>query len=252
MTDFLDLSAPVLAACAAAMLAGGLVKGVVGIGLPLLAMPVMVNFIPVHKAIALLILSSFTTSVWQSAHGGLFAPSVKRCWLLLLGIAIGVAISVKALATFDIKVLYLMLGVIVTAFATILHRRLVFTVAPRAERWVAPLTGIAAGLVGGLSMLFGPVYAMYLSGLKLDKESFVAAISIANVWATIVLAVAMTQYDLLGGADLAASLLALIPSSLGVLLGTRLRRHINEDLFRSMLAVVLFLIGLNLIRRAVT
>lgn len=48
-----------------------------------------------------------------------------------------------------------------------------------------------------------------------------------------------------------ASLLAIIPSSLGVLLGTRLRRHINEDAFRKALAVVLFLIGLNLIRRAV-
>jgi len=43
---------------------------------------------------------------------------------------------------------------------------------------------------------------------------------------------------------------ALIPSSLGVLLGQWLRRYINEDVFRKTLAVVLFLIGLNLIRRA--
>ncbi|MDP2240418.1 MAG: sulfite exporter TauE/SafE family protein [Burkholderiales bacterium] len=250
MTEFLDLGTPVLAACAAAMIAGGVVKGVVGIGLPLVALPVMVNFIPVHKAIALLILSSFATSVWQSYHGGQFTPSVKRFWPLLIGIAIGVAISVKALATFDIRLLYLILGVIVVTFASVLHRKLVFTVAPRAERWAAPLTGIAAGLVGGLSMLFGPVYAMYLAGLKLGKESFVAAISLSNVWATVVLAVAMAQFDLLSGADLAASLLALIPSSAGVLLGTWLRRHINEDAFLKMLAVVLFLIGLNLIRRA--
>lgn len=251
MTEFLDLGAPVLAACAAAMIAGGVVKGVVGIGLPLVALPVMVNFIPVHKAIALLILSSFATSVWQSYHGGQFAPSVKRFWPLLAGIVIGVAFSVKALATFDTRLLYLILGAIVVTFASILHRKLVFAVAPRAERWAAPLTGIAAGLVGGLSMLFGPVYAMYLAGLKLGKESFVAAISLSNVWATVVLAIAMAQFDLLGGADLAASLLALIPSSLGVLLGTWLRRHINEETFLKMLAVVLFLIGLNLIRRAV-
>lgn len=251
MTEFLDLGVPVLAACAAAMLAGGLVKGVVGIGLPLVALPVMVNFIPVPKAIALLILSSFATSVWQSFDGRQFTPSVKRFWPLLIGIAIGVAISAKALATFDIKLLYLILGVIVTIFAALLQRRLVIAVAPQAEKWAAPLTGIVAGLVGGLSMLFGPVYAMYLSGLKLGKEMFVGAISLTNVWATVVLAVAMAQYDVLGGADLMASLLALIPSSLGVLLGTRLRRHINEDAFRKALAVVLLLIGLNLVRRAV-
>lgn len=252
MTEFLDLGAPVLAACVAAIIAGGVVKGVVGIGLPLVALPVMVNFIPVHKAIALLILSSFATSVWQSYHGGQFTPSVKRFWPMLIGIAVGVALSVKALATFDVKLLYLILGTIVVVFASVLHRKLVFAVAPQAERWAAPLTGIAAGLVGGLSMLFGPVYAMYLAGLKLGKEMFVAAISLANVWATVVLAIAMAQFDLLGGADLAASLIALVPASVGVLLGTWLRRHINEDTFLKMLAVVLFLIGLNLIRRAVS
>jgi hypothetical protein len=232
------------------MLAGGLVKGVVGIGLPLVALPIMANFIPIPKAIALLILSSFATSVWQSADGGLFTPSVKRFWPLLIGIAVGVAISVKALATFDVKLLYLILGAIVTIFASLLHRQLVFPVTPRAERWAAPLTGVVAGLIGGLSMLFGPIYAVYLSGLKLGKESFVAAISLFNVWATIVLAAAMAKYSLFGGADLVASLLALIPSSVGVLLGTKLRHRINEDVFRKALAVVLFLIGLNLVRRA--
>jgi hypothetical protein len=252
VTEFLDLGTPVLAACAAAMLAGGLVKGVVGIGLPLVALPIMANFIPIPKAIALLILSSFATSVWQSADGGLFTPSVKRFWPLLIGIAVGVAISVKALATFDVKLLYLILGAIVTIFASLLHRQLVFPVTPRAERWAAPLTGVVAGLIGGLSMLFGPIYAVYLSGLKLGKESFVAAISLFNVWATIVLAAAMAKYSLFGGADLVASLLALIPSSVGVLLGTKLRHRINEDVFRKALAVVLFLIGLNLVRRALT
>ena len=252
MTEFLDLGAPVLAACTVAIIAGGLVKGVVGIGLPLVAIPIMANFIPIPKAIALLILSSFATSVWQSADGGLFKPSVKRLWPMLIGIAIGVAISVKALATFDVKLLYLILGVIVTTFASLLHRSLVLPVTPRAERWAAPLAGIVAGLIGGLSMLFGPIYAMYLSGLKLGKELFVAGISLFNVWATVVLAIAMAQNDLLGGADLMASLLALIPSSLGVLLGTKLRHRINEDMFRKALAVVLFLIGLNLVRRAVT
>lgn len=250
MTDLFGLGAAALVACTVAMLAGGTVKGVVGIGLPLVALPVMANFIPIPKAMALLILPSFTTSVWQSFHGGRFTPSVKRFWPLLLGIGAGTAISVRMLATFNVTALYGILGAIVVVFASVLHRRLVFSVAPRAEPWLAPAAGVASGLVGGLSMLFGTVYAMYFSGLKLGKEALVAAISLANVWATLVLAAAMARYDLVGGADLVASLLALIPAFGGVLLGTWLRRYINEDLFRKTLAVVLFLIGLNLIRKA--
>ena len=252
MTDSFGLGAAALIACTIAMLAGGTVKGVVGIGLPLVALPVMANFIPIPKAMALLILPSFTTSVWQSFHGGLFTPSVKRFWPLLLGIGVGTAISVRMLATFNVTALYGILGAIVVVFASVLHRRLVFSVAPRAEPWLAPAAGVVSGLVGGLSMLFGTIYAMYFSGLKLGKEALVAAISLANVWATLVLAFMMASYDLVGGTDLAASLLALIPAFGGVLLGTWLRRYINEPLFRKTLAMVLFLIGLNLIRKALS
>ncbi len=250
MTDFLGLGAMAVLACAIAMIAGGTVKGVVGIGLPLVSLPVMATFIPIPKAIALLLLPSFATSVWQVFRGGYFASSAKRFWPLLLGMAVGTVTSVRLLATVDTKVLYIALGALVAVFAAILHRRLVFSVPPHAEPWVAPLTGVASGLVGGLSMLFGAVYAMYLSGLKLGKDAFVAAVALSNLAATIVLAAAMARYDLLGGTDFAASLLALIPSFAGLTLGHWLRGRINEELFRKALAVVLFLIGLNLIRKA--
>lgn len=250
MSELASFGAVALAACTLAMVAGGTVKGVVGLGLPLVSLPVMASFIPVPKAMALLLLPSFATSVWQSVHGGLLARSLRRFWPLLAGLAVGTFASVRMLAAFDAAVLYLILGSLVAAFALLLHRRLVFTVAPRAEPWLAPLAGLAAGLVGGLSMLFGTVYAVYLSGLALDKEEMVAAISLANVWATLVLAAAMARFDLIGGADLAASLLALVPAFGGVLLGTWLRGRIDEELFRKTLAAVLFLIGLNLVRRA--
>ncbi len=250
MTDGLGLGATAVLACAIAMIAGGTVKGVVGIGLPLVALPVMATFIPIPKAIALLLLPSFVTSVWQTFHGGLFTPSVKRFWPLLLGMAIGTPISVRMLATFDVNVLYLILGAVVATFAALLQLRLVIPVSPRAEPWVAPVVGAASGLVGGMSMLFGPVYAMYLAGLKLGKEHFVAVIALANVWATMVLAASMARFDLLGGTDFAASLLALIPSFAGLAIGQWLRGYINEDLFRKTLAAALFLIGLNLIRKA--
>lgn len=250
MTDFLGLGMIAVIACAIAMTAGGTVKGVVGIGLPLVALPVMATFIPIPKAIALLLLPSFVTSVWQTFQGGLFTASVKRFWPLLLGMAITTPISVHMLATFDVKVLYLILGTVVAVFAAMLHHSLVLPVPPRAEHWVAPVVGAASGFVGGLSMLFGPVYLMHLAALRLGKEQLVAVIALSNSWATIVLAASMARFELFGGTDFVLSLLALIPAFAGLAIGQWLRGHINEDHFRKMLAVVLFLIGLNLIRKA--
>lgn len=249
MTDFLGLGAAGIAACAFAMLAGGTVKGVVGIGLPLVALPVMASFITVPKAIALLLLPSFATSVWQTFQGGQFRASVRRLWPFLAGVAAGTWVSARLLATFDAKVLYFILGTIVGVFALVLFRRLVFSVTPRAEPWAGPVVGVASGLVGGLSMLFATIYAMYFSGLKLGKDAFVAAVALSNTFAVLVLATAMANFGLFGGADFAGSLLALIPSFAGVLLGTWLRGRINEELFHKAVAVVLFLIAVNLVRR---
>ncbi|MEK7836288.1 MAG: sulfite exporter TauE/SafE family protein, partial [Pseudomonadota bacterium] len=75
-------------------------------------------------------------------------------------------------------------------------------------------------------------------------------IALSNVWATTVLAASMARFDLFGGTDFVASLLALIPAFAGLAIGQWLRGYINEDLFRKTLAGVLFLIGLNLIRKA--
>jgi len=145
MTDFLGLGAAAIAACAFAMLAGGTVKGVVGVGLPLVALPVMASFITVPKAIALLLLPSFATSVWQTFHGGQFSVSVRRLWPFLIGMAAGTWVSVRLLASFDARTLYLILGAIVAIFAAVLYRRLVFSVGPRAEPWAGPAVGAASG-----------------------------------------------------------------------------------------------------------
>ena len=252
MSEFLELGAVALIACAGAMIAGGAVKGVVGIGLPLVSLPVMATFIPVPKAIALLLLPSFVTSIWQVFHGGFLGRSVRRFWPLLLGMAIGTVISVRVLAIVDTHVLYLALGSLVATFAVVLHRRLVFAVPPRAEPWLGPVAGMASGLVGGLSMLFATVYVMYLSGLKLGKDFFVAVVALTNVTATIVLAAAMARYDLLGGSEFAGSLFALVPAFAGLMLGQWLRGRIDEQRFRKVLAIVLFVIGLNLIRRGIS
>ncbi len=250
MTALPDLSLPVLAACIAAVLAGGLVKGVTGIGLPLVAMPILASFIPIPKAIALLSLSSIATSLLQGMHGGHFMRASRRLWPLFAGITAGVFASAWTLVVIDLELLYLLLGAVVVVFACVFQRRIVFDVAPRAEPWVAPVAGIVAGLIGGVSMLFGPIYAMYLSGLRLTKDFFVVGVSLANLVSTLALVAALAGYRLIGSEDLLASVLAMIPAFAGVLLGQKLRRHINEDAFRKALAVVLFLIGLNLIRKA--
>ena len=59
----------------ATFLLAGLVKGVIGLGLPTIAMGLLAIVLPPAQAAALLVVPSFVTNVWQLAFG----PSSGRC-----------------------------------------------------------------------------------------------------------------------------------------------------------------------------
>jgi uncharacterized membrane protein YfcA len=230
-----------------AIMVGGVVKGTVGVGLPLVALPIMASFMPVPQAIALLILPAVATSVWQSFAGGNFLATIKRFWALLLVIPVGTYWGVRALVVLDPRIIYIALGLLVSTFAIVQYRRAVLPISPRAESWANPLVGLVAGLVGGISMLVGPVLAMYLAALRLPKDVFVASISLVAWYFTALMGLMMSGNQLLSGHDLIGSTVALVPAFIGLHIGQRIRKRVNEAVFARCLTIVLLLIGLNLL-----
>ena len=67
----------------------GFVKGVIGLGLPTVAMGLLAVVMTPAQAAALLVAPSFLTNVWQ-AMGPELAPLTRRLWPMLLGICVGV------------------------------------------------------------------------------------------------------------------------------------------------------------------
>jgi hypothetical protein len=55
----------IISVCTAAILGGGLIKGTLGVGLPLFAVPVMSLFISSTQAIALVSVPVLVSNIWQ-------------------------------------------------------------------------------------------------------------------------------------------------------------------------------------------
>jgi len=250
MSAFAGAEPWAIAACVAALLAGGFVKGVTSVGLPLVAVPVLSIVIPLPQALVLVTLPSIVSSVWQCVQGTRQRAALSRLGFLLAGLVAGMTTSVQALASVDKAKLDLVLGVIVATFSVVLHRRIVFSIAPRHEWWTGALTGLVAGLIGGVSLFVGPIFAMYLSSLRLDRNLFVTAMAIANLSAAVLFAVLVASVGIAGSDAFALSAGATVVAILGLWLGQSLRQRINEEVFRKSLAVVLFIIGMNLVWKA--
>ena len=156
---------------------GGAVKGVAGVGLPLVALPLLTTVVSVKTAVGLLVVPIIATNFAQSFEGGRFMPTLHRFWPVIACLVAVIVFGVNALVLIPEPVLYAVMGASIIAFPLAAQICPRLRVAPRHERWAGPLVGALAGLIGGASSLYGPPLFLYLGALRLPKEEFVPAIS---------------------------------------------------------------------------
>ena len=75
---------PTLILVAATFLLAGGVKGVIGLGLPTVSLAILTATVGLQPGMALLLVPSFMTNLWQAMVGGNFFEILKRTWVFLL------------------------------------------------------------------------------------------------------------------------------------------------------------------------
>ena len=91
-------SLPILSATAGAFLLAGFVKGVIGLGLPTVAIGLLGLLMTPAQAAAILVVPSLVTNIWQFVVGGELLALVRRMWPMLAGICIGTFIGAACAA----------------------------------------------------------------------------------------------------------------------------------------------------------
>ena len=69
-------------------LVAGFVKGVIGLGVPTVSLALLTVTLGMKTAMALLLLPSLVTNLWQAFAGDAFLAIVRRTWSLLLAMCL--------------------------------------------------------------------------------------------------------------------------------------------------------------------
>jgi len=241
-----------LAIISAAIFIGGIVKGVSGIGLPIVTIAVVVNFVPAPVALAIVVIPILVTNLWQAVRAGnLFAP-FREFEPMILCFVVCLVITAHLIVNLDTKTMFGALGICVTIFSLSNFIRPPAKPLSLATRtWAAPLAGILGGILGGVSTIWGPPMMMYLVLLKLPKDIWVRVIGMVWFVGSVPLTLSYWANGILNEQTLPLSIYACIPGMAGILVGERLRNLIDQETFRKFLLAALFFIGINLIRRSV-
>ena len=234
-----------------AFLVGGIVKGVLGMGLPTTAIAILGAALGLREAIPLLIVPALATNIWQVAQGGAPWEILRRFWLLNLCACLGIWLGTLILFRVDPTGLTALLGAVICLYAmgNLFSVRLL--VPARAEPLLSPVIGLASGLLTGApgSPLL-PIVA-YMQALGLEKEAFVHSVSLMLLLASAMWGVALINQGALNAQTGLASTLVLIPSMAGLLAGQWIRARVPEARFRIFVFGFLFLLGFNLLRKGI-
>ena len=238
-----QLSVWLLAWCAFALACGGLIKGALGVGTPLLTVPLMALVLPPQTAIAIMVMPVVVANIWQVLQAPRSTNVVARFWPTLAAALAGLWIGIHILTRMDEKALLLVVGIAVIIFALLQVSSYKLRIPNTLERPAGLGFGFVSGIIGGVSSFFGPMLIIYLVSLQLSKEQFIGAISFLYIGAVVPWAVMLYWVGILDHLLLLYSTAAVAPVVLGMLIGRKLRKFISEQRFRHLILTVLLCSG---------
>ncbi|HEU0215496.1 MAG TPA: sulfite exporter TauE/SafE family protein [Stellaceae bacterium] len=246
----LALPAAALAALFLVFVFGGLVKGVTGVGLPLVLVPLATQFVHVPVAVELVSVSMVVTNIQQSLEGGGTPRALRLLWPIMVPLVVGAVIGTHLLITINRQRLNLIIGISFLALAVLLLCLPRLRIAGCAARWGGPFVGFGAGLLGGMSAIFGPPMIAFMVSTGVTPNTFVKHMALLALTASVTMLLVLGGSGAMSGGDFLMSAAAMIPIQLGMPLGRWLRGYIKPNWFRVLVLVVLAASGLDMLRKA--
>ena len=244
-----DLTLLALATAVFALALGGFAKGVLGVGLPMVATPILANFAPIPDVVAVLYFPILATNIWQAFAGGYLTVAFRRFWPMLTVMLATIWLGTLSLVSLRPSAISVLLGlaVAVFAFAALVQPQL--RIPGRLERPLSLLAGAIGGFFGGMALIGGPPVIMLLVALHLKKDEFIGTMGLVYLTMLIPAGFSLAALGVLETRHVAPGLVSIVPVVAALALGQWVRARIDQDRFRKILLIAMVLIGLNLIRR---
>jgi uncharacterized membrane protein YfcA len=234
---------------AVALSAGSIVKGATGMGLPMVALPILASFLGVPHAIAIMSLPILLSNGWQVwQHRTDIKGLGFLTWFLPMSV-VGIAVGTYLLTALPAQTLSLILGVMVLAYIALRLARPDFALPRGAARLMAPAIGFSAGTMQGAAGVSAPITVTFIHALHMPRAEQVAALSCIFLVPTLFQFPALWIAGVLTPMRLLQSAVALIPVVVLMPIGARFGRLLSREAFDRIILAILGFIACELLVR---
>jgi uncharacterized membrane protein YfcA len=222
----------------------GIVKGLVGIGLPTITLALTSFVLPLSDMIALIALPTVVTNLWQAAVGGHFKKIVRRQWPLILPMVVTLFVTMWLIGRTTPQWAFFVLASILVIYGGLGLLRIRLHIHADLEKPFAPVIGLISGVVAGLIGV--PVVPLmpYMQALDVKPVELVQSLGVIVSVASLVLTASLLRYGLLDQRHVLVSAFAVVPAVAGQMVGAQIRRRLSIEQFRQVVFWALLLTGL--------
>lgn len=232
---------------AAVFFVAGFAKGVIGLGLPTIAMGLLAIVIPPVEAAGILVLPSLLTNAWQMVVGRALPALVRRLWPMMLAVCLGTWAGLGLMTGAGARYGTALLGVALAAYALVGLVSVRIALGRARESVLGPAVGAVTGLITAATGVFVIPAVPYLQAIGLEKEELVQALGLSFTVSTIALAVNVAVAGGFGVSMAGPTAVALVLASAGMAAGQAVRHRLSAALFRRCFFAGLLMLGLHLI-----
>ena len=229
--------------------AGAVVKGATGMGLPLVALPVLTTFFGLQHAVGLMVIPLICTNAWQVWRFRAAARDHRMAFLplFLASGAVGIGLGTWALTSLPERALVLTLGIILLCYCALRLIAPHFVVGPELARKAGPLAGMGGGMLQGATGISAPIGVTFIHAMSLERDVHVFAVSAMFLLYASVQLPALAIAGVMQPQWLLDGILALVPIVLFMPVGQAIAGRLSRKAFDRMILIFLGAIGVKMV-----
>jgi uncharacterized membrane protein YfcA len=226
---------------AGAFLVAGVAKGAVGLGLAPIAIGLLTFAVSLEQALALMVLPTLATNIWQAIFRRGFLALLRRFWTM-----IAAAVAALTFGTLGSPKAAGWVGVILVIYGLLALTTWRPALSRTTERWANPLIGMASGAVAGFTGVAAVPFLPYMQSLDIERNDLVQALGIMFLFTVGTLSLPLALQGAFDSADLKGGMAAVVPTFIGFWVGQKVRNAVSPETFRRLFLSGILIVGLHM------
>ena len=245
-----DISSYFIFLTAAAFLIAGIVKGSIGMGLPIVSITLLSLYTSPRLAMVMIIIPTLVTNFLQYYRSADRVDMVLSNKYLLVSLFFCTFSFSYFSFSLEQKTLSFLLGLVIFTF--IIYRWTGFSLSfgQGFDKILQVVSGTIIGIAAGFTHVWAPTIAILLLIRKANRDKFVGLTGLYIFVGSLGLFSTHFFFDLLHSQTFIFSSLMIIPSIFGFLIWEKIRSFISEKFFEKLLLLFLLISSFNLLNES--